>query len=70
MNGLKKVYHDNNNSDENETDSILNGSKQKKRLDCNSWRTKPTFDKEEDEDDDDDDDDHEEDHEDVNEKDN
>ncbi|CAO3702507.1 unnamed protein product [Rhizopus stolonifer] len=51
---LRKIYHDNNSSDENDIENILTKANQKKeRLNYNAWITEATFEKEHDEDDED-----------------
>jgi hypothetical protein len=66
---LRKIYHDNSSSAENDIENILTEVNQKKKFNYNAWVTKATFEKEDDNDDDDDDDDEGDEEEDDEEKD-
>ncbi|KAG2193258.1 hypothetical protein INT46_002625 [Mucor plumbeus] len=52
---LRKIYHDNRSSTENDVENILTEVNQKKKFNYNAWATKATFEKEDDDDDDEDD---------------
>lgn len=58
---LRKIYHDNSSSTENDIENILTEVNQKKKFNYNAWATKATFEKEDDEDDDEEDDEEEDD---------
>lgn len=60
LDNLRKIYHNNSSSVENDIENILTEANQKKRLNYNAWVTKATFEKEDDDEDDKEDEDDEE----------
>ena len=54
MDDLRKIYHDNSSSVENDIENILTEVNQKKKLKYNAWVTKTTFEKEDDDEEEDD----------------
>ncbi|KAI9024299.1 hypothetical protein CLU79DRAFT_844944 [Phycomyces nitens] len=58
---LRKIYHDNSSSTENDIENILTEANQKKKFNYNAWVTKATFEKEDDDDDEEEEDEEEDD---------
>ncbi|KAG1456727.1 hypothetical protein G6F55_006340 [Rhizopus delemar] len=50
LDDLRKIYHDNSCSVENDIENILTEANQKKKLNYNAWITEASFEKEDDDD--------------------